>query len=607
MFEADFIPILGQPQLDACSQVVSDPRKHLVFLFSLHGRDALSFSKDISQQVATWQLTSAEALHQHLLDLQQFCRQEKLSINYALLSLQTQQALFASAGGAVFIQRGQQFKQLMDNSAELKLLVGNLKENDQVFLSTAGENLLFYQLGQLLNQKDNSSQERLVSRLATYNNQHNQVDNALVLINIQPALTSNLPPQAKKLSWKNINLRQFFRHFLTGISVIWQALLSLPQRLRQLRQFLGRINWSKWSKIALPILVLLLLLSIFLFFQQRQVRQALANTQSQVETLQQQLEPLQNTVESQPLAARQKAQDVLAQLQALAASSRDRASQKLLATEIARVEALINDIAGQNNLDQLAVALNLQDYAQNFIGGSLELSNGNLYILENNRREILKINLQSKENQILSIPEGKEVRSFAVSEGQLYFLADGLWRLDVSNPNQYEQLKSEGDSDRGVTLMAAYGPYLYLVNVERRNIYRFYYNDGQLSEAIGWLTDKQGLNFADINDIKVDGDLWLAFRDGSLRRYNRGAATSFTLQGLPATLSAPLQIFTEENSDELAILAKEEKRLLIVNKNGEFISEISSNELAGASDLVFTPVDNKAYVLSGSVVYQLTF
>lgn len=602
MLEADFIPILGQPQLDACSQVVSNPQKQLIFLFSLKGKDALSFSKDISNQIKDWQISSPEELHQHLLDLQQFCRQEKLEINYAAMSLLPEKVIFASKDGSIFIKREAQFKQLIDNSAEIKLLVGHLRKDDQIYFSTTGENLLFFELGQLLNHDQTLSQESLASQLTLYNSEHNHVDNAIVMAKIEELNEQTSKPVNNKKVWPVVfaQLKSLLKNF-------YSFLLALPEKFKQLISKIKKINWKKWRKFALPVL-LLLIISITLFiFQQQNIKQAMAKTKTEIASISQELDDLSNLVEKQPLTARQKAQTVLSQLQELGQKTQDKESKKLVNTAIEQVEKLIKEISGQNSLDQLSIAFNLKDYADNFLGQELFLNNGNLYILENNRREILKINIASKENQILAIPEDKTVRAFSVTEGQIYFLADGIWQMDVSDPNQYQRLKDEGDSDRAVQLMTAFGPYLYLVNSERRNIYRFYYQNEELSEAIGWLTDKEGLIFSEISDISVDGDLWLAFKDGSLKQYNRGEATDFAIQGLAKNFSSPLSISTQENNARIAVLAKEEKRLAVINKNGQFLSEINSNELAGVNDIALAADSDLVYALSGSIVYQLTF
>ena len=74
----------------------------------------------------------------------------------------------------------------------------------------------------------------------------------------------------------------------------------------------------------------------------------------------------------------------------------------------------------------------------------------------------------------------------------------------------YGQLKEEGDSDRGGTFLQVYSSYLYIFNPEKRNIYRYVVKDGKLSEPIGWLIDKQNLDFTNIESMIIDGDVWLS-------------------------------------------------------------------------------------------------
>jgi hypothetical protein len=52
-----------------------------------------------------------------------------------------------------------------------------------------------------------------------------------------------------------------------------------------------------------------------------------------------------------------------------------------------------------------------------------------------------------------------------------------------------------------------FNTYLYVFNPQERNIYRYLQNAEGLSDPIGWLTDKQGLEFDTITSMAIDGDV----------------------------------------------------------------------------------------------------
>jgi hypothetical protein len=170
----------------------------------------------------------------------------------------------------------------------------------------------------------------------------------------------------------------------------------------------------------------------------------------------------------------------------------------------------------------------------------------------------------------------------------------------------FSTIKQTGESDREANQLESFGPYLYLINKNKRNIYRYYYHNDQLSEPIGWLIDKQGLSFEQINDLAVDGDLWLTTKSGQIMNFSKGSQVDFQIKGLGSLPNSPLTLSTNEQIDRLAVLEKQNKRLLILTKDGQLINEIKSNELSGVSSITFNSNGQKIYALSGSIIYEIT-
>lgn len=105
--------------------------------------------------------------------------------------------------------------------------------------------------------------------------------------------------------------------------------------------------------------------------------------------------------------------------------------------------------------------------------------------------------------------------------------------------------------------------------------------------------------------MSVNGNLWLSFKDGQIIKFNRGYQEEFSLSGLEKIPSDSLLIASQENSEKIVFLDKANNRLIVSTKEGQLISEIKSNELAGVSDLVLADDGQSCFALSGSVIYQI--
>jgi hypothetical protein len=81
----------------------------------------------------------------------------------------------------------------------------------------------------------------------------------------------------------------------------------------------------------------------------------------------------------------------------------------------------------------------------------------------------------------------------------------------------------------------------------------------------------------------------------------------FSITDLPTPFDSALKIATHPDSEYLFILEKAHHRLVLVRKDGSFFKEIVSDSLASAETLAAAATENAVYVVSGSLVYKVSF
>ncbi len=587
MQEAQSISILAPPRLDACAGTIRSQDRQLAMLFTLRGENATSEAKDLETECQTWQITSPEQLHQHVLDLLSNVRQKNLSLELALCHLQGEQITFATYAGEVTIKRRGQAKKILTSQGEIKLIVGKLQEGDQIILSNLLQTPTVNTLSSLL--ESDISLEKLVGELTLLRQKQGLQSDNLVFVSYVEKTTEQTVATKRKINWSKIAQKTL--SFAKKISYILKKIYLAIKRQ-------GKRRILTILSILLGISLLILGINSLVNYQQAK---ATASAQEQVNAIKGASTDFNQLLLSQPLQARERANQQLQALQALKEKTKNKDSLQIIEAEIAALEKLISSISAENSLDQLAIAYNLGD----FLGQKMISSSEGLFILENNQQDILWLSAdQSQEN--LRLTEGGVIRDFTISDGKLFVLSQGIWLLDLSsNERQWSRIKEEGESDKSANLAASFGPYLYLLNPEKRNVYRYHFDKGQLSEPIGWLIDKQGLGFDQISDLLIDGDLWLSDKNGQIFKFSRGSKLDWQIAGLSSLPSSSLLLAQNEVNNQLVALEKQQRRLLLLTKEGQLISEIKSNELAGVTSLAFQANGQKLYALSGSVIYEI--
>lgn len=585
MKEAHFVSILTHPRLDVCAQTAHNQDKSLVITFLLKGQNATSFSKDLLADFLTWQINSPEQLHQKILDLLSFLRQKQLEIEFALSLIGEKNIIFACYDGAIILKRNNQSKKILDGQQEIKIIVGNFKDNDQIILINQSSMKVEEYILSLL--ESNVSLEKLVGEISLIKQEQADLNESLAFLTYKERV---LPSQEKKVK---IDLKKI----LNKLQIFVKKTIFIVKKIYLRLKNQNRKKLMIWLAIFLTLAFLSFTTVALAQNQKAKTTQNIKDKIVEIEKNQVDIEQL--TLE-QPLQAREIAGQRLQLLQALKEEKNNSESLKLIDSEIEKVEKLIEKIAGENSLDKLSIAYNLND----FIGKKIVTKNSEIFILENSGQEILRIKSDGNQEKI-SLEDRATIRDFTVTENKLFILGSGLKMLDLQNNQGFVSIKEEGESDKNGELLSSFGPYLYLLNREKRNIYRYYYNQDQLSEPIGWLVDKSKLNFDNINQLLVDGDLWLGMKNGNVNKFSKGYPVDWQMQGVKQLPENPILIGSNEESNLLVVLEKQNKRILVLTKDGQLISEIKSNELSGVSDIALNQNGELIYVLSGSVIYDV--
>jgi hypothetical protein len=144
------------------------------------------------------------------------------------------------------------------------------------------------------------------------------------------------------------------------------------------------------------------------------------------------------------------------------------------------------------------------------------------------------------------------------------------------------------------------------MNRTQNNIFRYDTSEeGDESKPVGWVQSGQGIDFMQVQSMAIDGDVWLTTQTGEVQKLTGGKVSEFTITGLKEPFSSPITLFTKPDLTNLYILEPQKSRMVVLNKTGQFIKEVKSNNLAGATAVVASEKYQKAFALSGSLVYEM--
>jgi len=581
--ELSLLPLLAKSQANYFVGFLKNRQENFIMVLSLQGPDAQFFGKDLQIRLSTWQFTSAEKIHLALLDLNKECRLKKLQLNFALSLKVGKKIILACQGGSILLKRDQQLRELISSQSEISMLVGQYIENDQ-FVLIAGN----YQLGKVIVEKNRNYPLELIIEQKLDDYFKNNFNTALLLWSYQ---------HKEKVSWKKKLAKQ--KIILLKIKKIPQKIKEFVLKIKNLRQE----QKKHYQKIFLLVVLAIVLVTTALLSWRHLEQKNLDKANKEIDALVLSNAELEQLSTKQPVLAREKIQENQEQLRQLLDEYNSLLAKKRIEEKIQELQARAEQLVSENNLDQLFVYSNWYDNYPDFLGNKIIASPQGLLVGNSQTDQLLLVNNNNFDQWTINFADFS-IDNSSSDRLKIFIKDQGIKYLDWQDRSSFA-LKTEGDSDRDAQFVESYQNFLYLLNPEKRNIYRYTLTNGELSEAIGWLVDKQNINFSTVSDMSIDGDLWLGFKDGKIMKFSRGYQVDFALTGLEQLPTDLVKIASQENSDKIVFLDKSNNRLIVSTKEGQLISEIKSNELAGVSDITLANDGQSCFALSGSVIYQI--
>lgn len=213
--------------------------------------------------------------------------------------------------------------------------------------------------------------------------------------------------------------------------------------------------------------------------------------------------------------------------------------------------------------------------------------------------------------------EGSEIKEFPLPQNSgnvllsspmedlnlLFLLTDQKKLLSFSPVSgEFKQSNISIPDNAGIQSMATYLTYIYLIDGNNNQIYRYPRAEGGFGQRINWLKEEISLN--NISDIAIDENIYLVEGDNLIKLF-RGKKQDLPLEQSNTPINFN-KIRTDIAKDQLYIIDSFNSRLVILGKNGEIRSQYYHELLKNALDFAVDSRGNKIYfVTSDSEVAAL--
>lgn len=147
-----------------------------------------------------------------------------------------------------------------------------------------------------------------------------------------------------------------------------------------------------------------------------------------------------------------------------------------------------------------------------------------------------------------------------------------------------------------------YNTRLYLLDKKNNQITRHNPTKTGFDRGMNWLLEPTDM--AQAVGLAVDGDVYVIFKNGQIKKFTKGVEQPFAILGLDPVLAAPTAIWTHNNAEHLYILETDRKRIVVVSKSGKLIAQYTSDIWNHPTGFVIDEQTREGFIVDNTAVYR---
>ena len=243
-----------------------------------------------------------------------------------------------------------------------------------------------------------------------------------------------------------------------------------------------------------------------------------------------------------------------------------------------------------------------------FTAKRMSFSVKKLLLLDESQKSLSLVDIETKSNQLLAGQTQLGEAQMAALNGDFAFVYStdkGLVRIET-NKRQLTTVAAPDKEWGRVADVFAFSANVYLLDAGQNQIWKYVPTQSSYTEKQIYLKDNQGLDFAESKQLFIDYSVWVLKENAELIRFTAGAKDFYSIGGLDEPIEQIDIIFAPEEEDKIFLLDPQNKRIVITKKNGEYISQYTSERFATATDLVYDEETKSLYLLEGGKIHQTT-
>lgn len=156
-----------------------------------------------------------------------------------------------------------------------------------------------------------------------------------------------------------------------------------------------------------------------------------------------------------------------------------------------------------------------------------------------------------------------------------------------------------------IASLDTFGGNLYLLDTTKSRIWKYVATETGFTDTREYLNPDTLPDLSQARSMAIDGSVWLGSANGKLWKFIGGKEDTFIPQGVDPPLGSTLGIYTSDTTNNLYILDSDNKRVVVLEKDGTYLAQYVWDEPLVATSLVVSEEQKTIYLLADGKLYSI--
>lgn len=271
--------------------------------------------------------------------------------------------------------------------------------------------------------------------------------------------------------------------------------------------------------------------------------------------------------------------------------------QEQLTALRANLSLLARRLQYLNEVTEPTVWSQLPPPAANQSWSQLAFLSGEIMALANNK--LIGLAVDGKPSESITLPTEISSPKKTISLGNDLVIINQDNKAGLYQNKKVTLLNQNLELQDGSTYQSG----IYYLSQNNRTIWRTSIQGDNLTTPTRWLRTSEG-ELSESIGLAVDGSIFVASAN-SVAKYNRGLKQDFTLAQVNPPLRSVTYIYTSTETDYLYLWEKTNKRLVVYDKAGKLIIQVTLPTLANIVSIAIDGPNKILYALSDNTIYRV--